>query len=137
MRMHSTPRKSLFTPCRVPRGPAHPEELSAHQRTAGIDMNGQSFKIQDDWTDAEDSHRVFELPWTGTATFMSKKWSTLRKRGATDADHARTTTTHTYLHTHTLTHIHTLHSYMCTYIHAHIHAYIDTCTHACIHYMHT
>ena len=74
LRVHSTPRRSFFTPCRVPRGPAHPDELSGHRFTVGININGQSFKIQDDWTDAVDSHRVLELPWTGTTTFANKKW---------------------------------------------------------------
>ena len=86
VRMHSTPRRSLFTPCRVPRGPAHPDELSTHRCTVGVDVNGQSFRIQDDWSNAGASHRVFKLPWTGTTTFMSKKGSTTRKRGATDGD---------------------------------------------------
>ena len=89
VRMHSTPWWSLFTPCRVPRGPVHPDELSAHRSTVGIYINGQSFKIQDDWTDAGESHTVFESPWTGTTTFMSKKWSTVRNRGATDTDQRR------------------------------------------------
>ena len=61
-------------------------ELSAPRCTVGIDINGQSFKIQGDWTDADDPHRVLELLWTGTTIVMSKKWSTMRKRGATDAD---------------------------------------------------
>ena len=86
VRMHSTLRRSLFMPCRVPRGPAHPDELSAHRCTVGNDINGQLCKIQDDWRYADDSHRVFELPWSGTTIFINMKWSTLRKRGANDAD---------------------------------------------------
>jgi hypothetical protein len=86
VRLHSTPRRSLFTPCRVPRGPAHPDDLSTHRCTVGVDINGQSFRIQDDWTNAGDSHRILELPWTGTTTFMSKTWNTMKKKGATCVD---------------------------------------------------
>ena len=68
------------------RGLVHPDDLFTHRCTVGVDVNGQSCRIQDDWTNAGDSHRVFELPWTGTTTFMSKKWNTMKKKGATDVD---------------------------------------------------
>ena len=70
VRVHNTPRRSLFTPCRVPRGPARPDLLSQVRRTVGTDANGQSFVIEDDWKDAGDAHRVLDLPWTGVTTFV-------------------------------------------------------------------
>ena len=69
VRLHNTPRRSLFTPCRVPRGPARPDLLSQVRRTLGTDANGQSFIIEDDWKCADDAHRVLDLPWTGVTTF--------------------------------------------------------------------
>ena len=47
-RMHTTPRKSLFTPCRVPRGPARPDLLAGRRVTEGVFSDGNRFKIEDD-----------------------------------------------------------------------------------------
>ena len=72
IRVHHTPRRSLFTPCRVPRGPAHPDLLQSVRRTVGVYIDGEQFTIEDEWTKSENCHRVLELPWTGVTTFVSK-----------------------------------------------------------------
>ena len=51
VRQHSTSRRSLFTPCRVARGPAHPDELSAVRKTEGVFADGEKFLIVDNWRD--------------------------------------------------------------------------------------
>ena len=63
----------MFTPCRVARGPAHPDLLQSLRRTVGIDINGDQFVVVDDWRSPECAHRVRELPWTGVTTFIAKE----------------------------------------------------------------
>ena len=86
VRIHRTPRRSLFTPCRVPRGPAHPDKLQSIRRTVGIDANGDQFIVNDDWTCERSAHQVRELPWTGVTTFVTKSdeasASSIRKKKA-------------------------------------------------------
>ena len=77
VRAYTTPRRSLFTPCRAPRGPAHPDELADYRCTSGVDINGQMFKIVDNWRDVDESHRVLELPWTPATKFMSAEQMSL------------------------------------------------------------
>jgi hypothetical protein len=69
VRIHSTPRRSLFTPCRVPRGPARPDLLDEHRVTEGTYADGTKFKIIDDWRQGGRAHRVLDQPWTGVTTF--------------------------------------------------------------------
>ena len=72
IRAHRTARKSLFTPCRVPRGPAHPDMFSVVRRTIGVNNKGNKFEIVDNWKDSHCSHRLMEDPWTGTTEFITK-----------------------------------------------------------------
>ena len=69
-RVHSSPRRSLFTPCRVPRGPARPDLLTSSRRTVGVYANGESFVVEDDWRQRDCAHRVLTLPWTGITEFF-------------------------------------------------------------------
>ena len=71
IRIHSAPRRSLFTPCRVPRGPAHPDKLSGTRVTKGIHCSGNKFVVEDNWMNPDCAHRVLDLPWTGSTTFAS------------------------------------------------------------------
>ena len=73
IRLHATPRRALFTPCRVARGPTHPDNLMCTRITQGVDSQGRPFVIEDDWRESEQAHRVLELPWTGCTTFRTRK----------------------------------------------------------------
>ena len=73
VRVHSTPRRSLFTPCRVPRGPARPDLLANIRRTEGVDAEGSKFIIEDDWRHGGNAHRVLNKPWTGTTVFTHRE----------------------------------------------------------------
>ena len=68
LREHRTPREALFTPCRVPRGLAHPDQLSVVRVTKGCFENGGSFTIRDNWYSGS-AHSLLPGRWTGTTTF--------------------------------------------------------------------
>ena len=71
-RLHATPRRSLFTPCRVARGPAHPDCLRTRRVTEGVDIEGNKFRIDDHWRKPGRAHKVLDLPWTGVTTCPSR-----------------------------------------------------------------
>ena len=70
-RLHVTPRRSLFTPCSVARGPAHPDCLRTRRVTEGVDIEGNKFRIDNDWREPSRAHKVLDLPWTGHTTFRT------------------------------------------------------------------
>ena len=72
VRQHGAPRRSLFTPCRVARGPRHADALSGRRCTEGIDWSGKRFKIVDDWRAPGRAHLVLAQPWTGVTTFETR-----------------------------------------------------------------
>ena len=72
-RLHDTPRRSLFTPCRVPRGPAHPDQLEGRRTTIGIDSDGMKFEVHDNWREPGVAHRVLDRPWTGYTRFRTRR----------------------------------------------------------------
>ena len=69
VRRHSTPRLSLFTPYRVPRGPPKRLTLGLERRTIGKLINGDSFDVTDDWTSGSQAHRFLKDGWTGRTEF--------------------------------------------------------------------
>ena len=71
-RLHATPRRSLFTPCRVARGPAHPDCLRTRRVTECVDFEGNKFRIDDDWREPGRAHKVLDLPWTGLTTLRTR-----------------------------------------------------------------
>ena len=73
IRLHDTPRRSLFTPCRVARGPAHPDKLEGKRMTIGVFANGEKFKLEDCWREPGLAHRVLSKPWTGATYFKVRK----------------------------------------------------------------
>ena len=73
VRVHATPRRSLFTPCRVLRGPARPDLLGEHRTTVGVYEDGSKFRVVDEWRQAGRAHRLLEQPWTGMTTFEISK----------------------------------------------------------------
>ena len=68
-RIHSTPRRAMFTPYKVPRGPGRKTKLRKIRTTEGTTAAGQRFKIVDDWTKPENSHRLLSTCWVGSTTF--------------------------------------------------------------------
>ena len=71
-RLHVTPQRLLFTPCRVARGPAHLDCLRTRRVTEGVDIEGNRFRINDDWRELGWAHKVLDLPWTGFTTFRTR-----------------------------------------------------------------
>ena len=69
VRRHATPRLSLFTPYRVPRGPPKHLKLGLKRRTVGSFINGGSFDVTDDWLSPSQSHRFLRDGWTGYNEF--------------------------------------------------------------------
>ena len=69
MRLHATPRQSMFTPFKIPRGPGRNTKLSQTRITEGVDERGVQFKIIDDWTVPSHAHRLLESAWIGTTGF--------------------------------------------------------------------
>jgi hypothetical protein len=45
--------------------------------TAGVDIEGNRFRIDDDWREPGQAHKVLDLPWTGITTFRTRDvvWS--------------------------------------------------------------
>ena len=73
IRVHCTPRRSMFTPCRVARGPAHPDKLESIRVTVGINSEGEKFEVQDNWREPGKAHRVLSHPWTGVTKFKIRQ----------------------------------------------------------------
>ena len=68
-RWHRNPRRALFTPFKVARGPGRRTKLEPTRITEGVDELGQRFRIEDDWRDPAQSHRVLDLQWVGKTYF--------------------------------------------------------------------
>ena len=69
-REHRKPRRSLFTPLRVARGPSADTHFVRIRETNGINtLSMQAFRIVDDWTQSSNAHKVLDFPWIGRTTF--------------------------------------------------------------------
>ena len=73
IRLHRSPRSSLFNPRRVPHGPGKRSRLSVIRETIGIDENGQRFVKSDDWTDPQ-APKSLPRRWTGITIFRSEEF---------------------------------------------------------------
>ena len=80
VREHRTPREALFTPCKVARGPAHPDRFAQVRVTRGCFVNGGIFTIEDSWRSGS-AHALLSGPWTGTTTFTSTAVDPHRSNG--------------------------------------------------------
>ena len=40
--------------------------------TEGVDIEGNKFRIDDDWREPGRAHKVLDLPWTGLTTFKAR-----------------------------------------------------------------
>ena len=70
-RVHAKPRRSLFTPYKVSKGPTSQEKLNEVRFTKGVTQSGQKFEFHDNWQKSENSHRILDEPWIGCTTFVS------------------------------------------------------------------
>ena len=69
IRSHATPRLAMFTPFRVPRGPAKNQRLAMRRRTVGTFLSGGDFDVTDDWTSGSQARRFLRDAWTGRTEF--------------------------------------------------------------------
>ena len=70
-RSHRTPRRALFTPYKVAGGPDRDTRMKRYRVTDGVySFNNEKFKITDDWTKPNCSHRRLRGSWTGTTRFQ-------------------------------------------------------------------
>ena len=82
VRIHTTPRTVDFLPWKVARGPGRKTRLSSVRSTRGVDVNGHTFEIKDDWTNAQSRNRP---RWTGRTIFLvdrahTDEWGTDQRR---------------------------------------------------------
>ena len=71
-RIHAKPRRSLFTPFKVAKGPNSSEKLNGTRFTKGVSQSGQKFEFHDCWTKPENAHRILDEPWIGCTTFIAE-----------------------------------------------------------------
>ena len=71
-RWRVTPRKTLFTPYRVAKGPGKDIELNPSRLTVGITKSGRHFETVDNWQSDENSHRDIGESWVGYTVFTQK-----------------------------------------------------------------
>ena len=69
-RIHATPRRSLFTPFKVAKGPPSTTKLAYTRITTGRFDDGREFHLADAWLDDAARHRLLQRPWTGKTTFF-------------------------------------------------------------------
>lgn len=69
IRDHTTWRRSLFTPFRVPKGPQADCRFYHLRHTEGIDRCGGNFSILDDLSVDENAHKTLSGDWRGKTTF--------------------------------------------------------------------
>ena len=80
-RIHKTPRRALFTPYKVSKGPADDKLLNSIRFTRGITESGTAFEFHDDWTKESNSHRLMEEKWIGCTVFVeANKCSLVRSQ---------------------------------------------------------
>ena len=68
-RIHSTPRTTLFTPFKVPKGPSRGALLQSVRFTYGITQSGRHLEFHDAWQNPERRHFDMKEPWIGCTVF--------------------------------------------------------------------
>ena len=71
-RLHLKPRRSLFTPYKVAKGPSSAVRLNENRFTKGVMKSGQTFEFHDNWQESNSAHRILEEPWVGITLFTVK-----------------------------------------------------------------
>ena len=69
-RIHAKPRRSLFTPFKVARGPESSEKLRGTRFTKGVTRSGRTFEFHDNWQEPNSAHRLLDEHWVGCTTFV-------------------------------------------------------------------
>ena len=69
-RIHAKPRRSLFTPYKVAKGPSSSDSLNGVRFTKGVTQSGHKFEFHDSWQKPDNSHRILDEPWIGCTTFI-------------------------------------------------------------------
>ena len=72
-RWHVTPRRTLFTPFRVAKGPSKDIPIKHNRLTVGITKDGEHFEVVDNWNMPKNSHRRLESPWIGYTVFTEDR----------------------------------------------------------------
>ena len=67
------PRLLLFTPYRVPRGPAKNLRLAFTRRTVGTLASGSTFDVTDEWHTGSQAHRFLRDAWARLTEFVVMK----------------------------------------------------------------
>ena len=70
-RVHREPRRELFTPYKIPRGPSTRTEMLSSRTTTGVTRSGQTFSITDNFKDSRVAHLALHEEWTGVTTFRT------------------------------------------------------------------
>ena len=76
-RIHTKPRRSLFTPFKVAKGPEPSEKLRGTRFTKGVTRSGQIFEFHDNWQTPDNAHRLLDEYWVGCTTFVVKSKASL------------------------------------------------------------
>ena len=71
-RLHLKPRKSLFTPYKVSKGPSSSDRLGRIRFTKGVTRSGREFEFHDNWQDPLAAHRLLDEHWVGCTTFIDE-----------------------------------------------------------------
>ena len=71
-RLHLTPRRALFTPFKVAKGPSVGTPLQSVRFTCGVNAKGETFELFDNWMDQQNAHRQLNEDWIGYTVFVSE-----------------------------------------------------------------
>ena len=63
------PRRAMFTPYKIPRGPGRRTKLKKIRVTEGVTEGGQEFRFEDDWAKPENSNKILSMNWIGSISF--------------------------------------------------------------------
>ena len=85
-RWHVTPRRSLFTPNKIPKGPTSLSSIQATRFTCGVTSKGENFEIFDDWRDPECAHKLMDDDWIGFTIFQEQSGQNLDFQRSRSAD---------------------------------------------------
>ena len=85
-RTHNKPRRSLFTPYKVAKGPDSRIKLSAIRFTKGVTESGESFEFHDNWQNLSDAHKLMDQAWVGCSVFIEEDKVSLLSAQTRDHD---------------------------------------------------
>ena len=70
IRHHTTPRRALFTPYKVAKGPKRDEMVGAIRVTVGNYVDGEEFVRVEGWNELREPHELLEKMWIGVTMFF-------------------------------------------------------------------